>query len=59
LNIIGLNGSPGKGRNTRTPAAEALKGDIFDKAARKNRREEVFPPDCTRAFETGDVLART
>jgi multimeric flavodoxin WrbA len=32
---------------------------MFDEAARKKRREEVFPLDCKRAFETGAALART
>jgi multimeric flavodoxin WrbA len=31
---------------------------MFDEAARKKRREEVFPLDCKRAFETGTALAQ-
>ncbi|MDR2418371.1 MAG: flavodoxin family protein [Treponema sp.] len=31
---------------------------MFDEAARKERRKEVFPLDCKRAFEAGDALAR-
>lgn len=30
---------------------------IFDEAARKERREKVFPKDCAKAFEMGAALA--
>ncbi|MDR2782787.1 MAG: flavodoxin family protein [Treponema sp.] len=32
---------------------------MFDEAARRKRREEIFPLDCKRAFEAGAALART
>jgi NAD(P)H-dependent FMN reductase len=45
MKIIGINGSP-------------RKGSMLDEAARKKRRQEVFPKDKKRAFDMGAELVR-